>query len=39
MISLFTNDNVDNIYKKKSRLKLKINSSDAPDRDFFISLI
>lgn len=39
MISLLTNDSIDNIYKKKSRLKSRLRNSDAPDREFFIGLI
>lgn len=39
MISLLTNDGIDNVYKKKSRLKNKLCNSNAADKDFFIGLI
>lgn len=39
MISLLTNDGIDNVYKKKSRLKSKLSNSDAMDKEFFVSLI
>lgn len=38
-ISIFTQDKVENIYTRKSRLKTKITKSNAPDSDFFVDMI
>ena len=39
VISLFMRDSVANVYARKSRLKSRIKSSDAPDKELFISLL
>lgn len=39
VISVFTGDSINYAAVKKSRLKTKIAESDAPSKDFFISLI
>ena len=39
VISVFTGDSINYVAVKKSRLKTKIAESDAPSKDFFISLI
>ena len=39
VISLFMDDSVANVYARKSRLKTRIKASDAPDREFFVTLL
>lgn len=39
VISLFMEESVANIYARKSRLKSRIKSSDAPDRELFLALL
>lgn len=39
VISLFMEESVANIYARKSRLKSRIKSSDAPDRELFLTLL
>ena len=39
VISLFMHDSVANVYARKSRLKTRIRSSEAPDREFFVALL
>lgn len=38
-ISIFTQNKVDNIYARKNRIKVKIENSDAPDKDVFNKII
>ncbi|WP_307756511.1 hypothetical protein [uncultured Alistipes sp.] len=38
-ISIFTQEKVENIYNRKSRLRSRIANSDAPDRDLFLKMI
>ena len=37
-IALLLGENIDVVYKRKSRLKAKINSADIPDKEGFISI-
>lgn len=39
VISLFMEENVANVYARKSRLKSRIKASDAPDRELFLALL
>lgn len=39
VISLFMEENVANVYARKSRLKSRIKASDAPDRKLFLALL
>lgn len=39
VISLFMEENVANVYARKSRLKSRIKASDAPDRELFLTLL
>lgn len=39
VISLFMEESVANIYARKSRIKSRIKSSDAPDRELFLELL
>lgn len=38
-ISIFTQDRIENIYNRKSRLKSRITDSDAVDKDLFIAML
>ncbi len=39
VISLFMEESVANVYARKSRLKMRIKNSDAPDRELFLELL
>ena len=39
VISLFMEENVANVYARKSRLKSRIKASEAPDRELFLTLL
>lgn len=39
VISLFMEENVANVYARKSRLKSRIKASEAPDRELFLALL
>lgn len=39
VISLFMEESVANVYARKSRLKMRIKNSEAPDRELFLSLL
>lgn len=39
VISLFMEESVANVYARKSRIKSRIKSSEAPDRELFLSLL